>query len=341
MFFSKKQNIIGIDIGTSNIKLTEINFDNPSMPILTTFGIVNAPSGVFSSNLGENVQIIANLLKNLCQKAKVETNKCIISFPNSSVFTSVIELPIMNKNELDKAVEFEAKKYVPLSINDVDLSWSIIGADPLNTSESKQKVLLTAVPKQVTKYYLEIFSLANLKPIVGEIEALALIRSLIGNKLINCAIIDIGAKCTGINIVEKGLLRLSKNLNIGGETITKKIAETLNITQPRAEQFKKDFGIQKSTFLPDSIKPVLSLIKDELKQLLNILQSHSDGLDKLILAGGGANLPGIVDFFSDLGMKVEIGNPLQGVGYKEDLKEILQRNELSLPIAIGLGLRKE
>jgi type IV pilus assembly protein PilM len=291
--------------------------------------------------LGENVQIIANLLKNLCQKAKVETNKCIISFPNSSVFTSVIELPIMNKNELDKAVEFEAKKYVPLSINDVDLSWSIIGADPLNTSESKQKVLLTAVPKQVTKYYLEIFSLANLKPIVGEIEALALIRSLIGNKLINCAIIDIGAKCTGINIVEKGLLRLSKNLNIGGETITKKIAETLNITQPRAEQFKKDFGIQKSTFLPDSIKPVLSLIKDELKQLLNILQSHSDGLDKLILAGGGANLPGIVDFFSDLGMKVEIGNPLQGVGYKEDLKEILQRNELSLPIAIGLGLRKE
>lgn len=341
MFFSKKQNIIGIDIGTSNIKLTEINFDNPSMPILTTFGIVNAPSGVFSSNLGENVQIIANLLKNLCQKANVETNKCIISLPNSSVFTSVIELPVMEKKELDKAVEFEAKKYVPLAINDVDLSWSVIGSESATLNQGKQKILLTAVPKQVTKYYLEIFSLAGLKPIVGEIEALALIRSLIGNQPVNCAIIDIGAKCTGINIVEKGLLRLSKNLNIGGETITKKIAETLNITQPRAEQFKKDFGIQKSTFLPDSIKPVLALIKNEVSQLLNILQSHSEGLEKLILAGGGANLPGIVDFFSDLGMKVEMGNALQGVGYKAEMAEVLKRNELSLPIAIGLGLRKE
>ncbi len=341
MFFNKTQNVLGVDIGTANIKIAEVSFENPDMPVLASYGIVNSSFGFSGINNPETISGIATLLKNLCMKAGVSTNKCIISLPNSAVFTSVIELPKMNPTETARAVEFEAKKYVPLALADVDLSWSLIGSVDTGQNLATQKILLTAVPKQVTKNYLQIFELARLKPIVGEIEALALIRSLVGNRAVNCAIIDIGAKSTGINIIEKGLLRLSRNLNIGGDTITKKIAQTLNITEARAEQFKKDFGIQSSTFLPDSIKPVLSLIKSEVKQLLTILQSHNASLDEIILAGGGANMPGIVEFFKELNVPVTQGNALQGVGYGSENKEVLERYELSLPIAIGLALRKE
>ena len=339
MFFQSKKTVLGVDIGTSNIKIAEISFADPATAVLATCGVVNSPYQLSDKNDRSSIAQIAGILKNLCLKAGVSTKRCIISLPNSAVFTSVVELPQMSHKELSSAVEFEAKKYVPLALSDVDLSWSLIGAP--NPGQAVQKILLTAVPKQITKDYMEIFGLAGLEPFVGEIEALALIRSLVGSSPDNCVIIDIGSKNTGLNIIEGGLLRLSRNLNIGGETITKKIAQTLNVSFLRAEQFKRDFGVTGGTFLPETVKPVLALIKNEVKQLLTIFQSHSAQLNKIILAGGGANLPGIVDFFSDLGVPVSLGNPLETVGYSKQLEEVLKRYALSLPIAIGLALRKE
>lgn len=339
MFFESNKTVLGVDIGTSNIKIAEISFANPGSPVLSTYGIVNSFFDISGKNDRAGIKETAAVLKNLCLRAGVTTRKCVISLPNSAVFTSIVELPVMSEKELDSAVEFEAKKYVPLALSDVDLSWSPIGDQ--SAGRLSQKILLTAVPKQVTKDYREIFDLAGLEPFVGEIEALALIRSLIGNSPINCVIIDIGAKNTGLNIIEKGLLRLSRNLNIGGETITKKIAQTLNVSILRAEQFKKDFGVTSGTFLPETVKPVLGLIKNEVKQLLTIFQSYSAQLDKIILAGGGSNLPGIVDYFSDLGTPVSLGDPLKTVAYSQELSEILKRYSTSLPIAIGLALRRE
>src|SRR6185369_7795497 len=98
----------------------------------------------------------------------------------------------------------------------------------------------------------------------------------------------------------------------------------------RAEQFKKDFGVGNATFVPETIKPVLNIIKNEVKQLLTIYQSHGVNVEKIIMVGGGSNLPGIIDFFTDLGVKVELGDPLKSVAYKENLVPILKRYSLNL-----------
>ena len=327
---------MGIDIGTSNIKIAQVSHGKD--PILETYGIVNCAYQIGAKNDELVISKMSDVLKTLLSKAGISTNRCVISFPNSAVFTSVIELPNMTNKELSSAVEFEAKKYVPLALSEIDLSWTIT-----SKAEGGQnlKVLLTAVPKQVTQNYMRILDQAGLEPEAGEIEALALIRSLVGNVPMNCVIIDIGAKSTGLNIIENGLLRLSRNLNIGGDTITHKIAESLNISFFRAEQFKKEFGVGSATIIPDSIKPVLNLIKNEIKQLLTIYQTHNIAVDKILLVGGGANLPGIVEYFKDLSATVELGDPLKTVGYNESLAPILKRYSLSLPIAIGLALRQE
>lgn len=339
MLFSKKKTVLGVDIGTSHIKIAEVIFENTQKAILSTYGIVNSPFQLDSQSDSAVISQIAVLLKNLVERAGVSTRKCVISLPNSAVFTSVVELPVMHARELASAVEFEAKKYVPLALTDVDLSWVVIGEG--SSQEATQKVLLTAVPKQIVSNYRQVFSLAGLTLEAGEIEALALIRSLIGGRGVNCVIIDIGAKSTGINIIEAGLLRLSRNLNIGGETITKKIAQTLNISFLRAEQFKKDFGMHENTFLPETIRPVLNLIKNEVKQLLMIFQSHGARLDTIMLVGGGALLPGLVEYFADLGVPVELGDPLRAVAYQQEAAPVLKRYALALPIAIGLALRRE
>ena len=325
---------MGVDIGTSNIKIAQITHGQSL--ILDTYGIVNSSYQLAGKNDEAAVSHMAKTLKSLVDKANVTAKRCVISFPNSAVFTSVIQLPKMSDKELGTAVEFEAKKYVPLALSDIDLSWTAISeeANIIN-------ILLTAVPKQITQNYMKVFSEAGLQPEVGEIEALALIRSLVGSGPLNCVIIDIGARSTGLNIIENGFLRLSRNLNVGGDTITTKIAQSLNISPARAEQFKKDFGVSGTTFIPETIKPVLNLIKSEVKQLLTIYQSKNERIDKIILVGGGANLPGIVNFFEDLKIPVELGNPLKAVGYDKSMTPILSRYSLSLPIAIGLALRNQ
>ena len=337
MFFSKKKSILGVDIGTANIKIAQVSHVDKA--VLDTYGIVNINYQLGGENDSVAIEQMANTLRALIQKAGVTAKRCVISFPNSAVFTSVIQLPKMNEKELSSAVEFEAKKYVPLALSEVDLSWTVTG----DAAESRDllQILLTAVPKQITQNYMSMFGLAGLRPEVGEIEALALIRSLIGSVPMNCVIIDIGARSTGLNIIQGGFLRLSRNLNIGGDTITDKIAQALNVSVFRAEQFKKDFGISNSTFIPDTVKPVLNLIKNEVKQLLTIYQSQSVSVEKILLVGGGSNLPGIAGFFEDLKIKVELGNPLMAVGYAGSLEPVLKRYSLSLPIAIGLALRNE
>lgn len=339
-FFSKNKSILGVDIGTANIKIAQLTHQEDGKVSLDTYGIVNTAYRLSGKNDEHAIEQVAAILKTLIAKAQVSTKRCIISFPNSAVFTSVITLPKMSEQELNSAVEFEAKKYVPLALSDIDLSWTYV-AGGNNLANNNVRILLTAVPKQVTQNYLKVFAMAGLEPEVGEIEALALIRSLIRNQPLNCVIIDIGARATGLNIIENGFLRLSRNLNVGGDTITSKIAQSLNISESRAEQFKRDFGVSSATFIPDAIKPVLNVIKTEVKQLLTIYESQNIKVEKILLVGGGSNLPGIVNFFGDLQVVVETGDALSSVTYNQALVPILKRYALSLPIAIGLALRNE
>ncbi len=336
--FKKHSSVLGVDIGTSSIKLAQVGQKSSGERVLESYGIVNIPEALSGKNDPESLARMAELIKSLIKKAGISAQRSVISFPNSAVFSSVIELPMMNDKELDGAVEYEAKKYVPLALDEIDLSWTVTDT---NAQTSSQKILLIAVPKQIKENYSKLFEISGLHPEAAEIEALALIRSLIGGEKINCVIIDIGAKSTGLNIIENGVLKLSRNLNVGGETITSKIAETLGINHSRAEQFKKDFGINGPSFIPEAVKPVLNIVKNEVKQLLTIYVSQDIRLDKVILAGGGSNMPGIIDFFADLKMPVELGNPLKNVAFSVSAEQVLKRYSRNLPVAIGLALRAE
>ncbi len=336
MLFGKQNSILGVDIGTSCIKLVQVN--HAEKPVLETYGIVDIPEPINTQTTDEMVHTISELLKNLLLHARTTTKRAVMSLPNAAVFTSVIDMPKMSDQEMETAMQFEAKKYVPLPFSEVTLSWTIISA---NEDGSSNKVLLIAVPKQIRDMYIKVFQLANLNLEIIEIEALALIRSLVVDTSKNDVIIDIGAKVTGINFIRNGLLQLTRNLNIGGDTITDRIAQALNVTEPRAEQFKRDFGLNGTDFLPEAVKPVLGTIKNEVSQLIGIYHSHNVNVDRIVLVGGGSQLPGIVDYFKELNIEVVIGNSLGHVSYPASVAPVLERFSPHLPISIGLALRKE
>lgn len=336
MFFSKNKSVVGVDIGTAFIKVAQVT--HGTKKTLDTYGIVNA-SVSFDAHANQmSIMTAADVLKRLLAEAQVTAKNCIVSLPNNAVFTSVIEMQQLSEDQMESAISFEAKKYIPLPLAEVVLSWSVVSKD---SQLGRQKVLLIAVPKQVQQSYIQLFAMTGLELSIIEIEALALIRSLSTSSVKNSVIIDIGARNTGLNVVMDGVLQLTRNLSIGGATITDTIAKTLNVSIPRAEQFKKDFGLSNADFIPETIKPVMSTIKNEVKQLVSIYAARSVPVQKLILTGGGSNLPGIVTYFQDLGIPVEFGNPLANVGYDPSIEPVIKRFATQLPVAIGLAMRDQ
>ena len=144
--FAKNKSILGVDIGTSNIKIAQIS--HGEKVVLDTYGMVNTSYQLGGKNDDIAVEQMAKLLKQLIVKAGVTTSRCMISLPNSAVFTSVITLPKMNEKDLGTAVEFEAKKYVPLALSDIGLSLSSI--EDSKHGREQLKILITAVPTQLT-----------------------------------------------------------------------------------------------------------------------------------------------------------------------------------------------
>lgn len=332
MLFDSKKTILGLDIGTTNIKLAQITTKD-NLHMLDTYGLVNVSFEI--NDKEENIQQTVKVLRSLLDKAGVSTKKVVASLPNSAVFTSIIDMPALKESELKSAVEFEAKKYIPLPIEEMTLSWTVLE----KTAEGKSKVLLTAVPNVILKSYLRIFELCKLEPVALEIEALALIRAIVGDEKQNILLIDIGAKSSHLNIIENGNLLLTRNIPVGGDTITAKIAESLKVSIARAEQFKKDFGLNQSSLIPQTIQPVLQTIKTEAKQVMSLYQARGKHIDKIIIVGGTANLPGLDEFFGDMGPKVVNGDPLAKVTYPSQVKSVLTLYATNLAVAIGLALR--
>lgn len=337
MLFGQDNSMLGVDIGSSSIKIVQL--DRTAGLVLQTYGIVDIPEPISSQTTDEQIDHLAELLGNLMVAANVTTKKCIMSLPNAAVFTSVIDMPKMADKEMESAMQFEAKKYVPLPFSEVTLSWIIISE---SDEDATCKVLLIAVPKQIRDIYIKLFTKAGLNLEIIEIEALSLIRSLTIEKDKNDVIIDIGAKVTGLNFVRNGTLQLTRNLSIGGDTITERIGQALNLSLPRAEQFKRDFGLHDTDFLPEAVKPVLNTIKSEVAQIMGIYKAHNISPDRIVLVGGGAQLPGIAEYFSrELGIPALTGDPFAGIAYNESIKPILSRFSLHLSVAAGLAMRKD
>ena len=335
MFFSHSKSKLGIDIGTSTIKVVQLKSDKGRLT-LETYGMVNAAREMLKRQ-DDVVTQTADILRNLLLEARTTTKKVVASLPNNIVFVSVIDMPQLSEKEMRSAIEWEARRYVPLPLEDVTLSWSIM---PESQQTEKLKVLLTAVPTSVINNYLRMFKLAGLEPLAFEIEALALIRSLVGNRDDALIIVDIGAQNTSLNLVDKGFLRVSRNLPLGGDTITAGIAQSLRITPNRAEQFKMDLGLSGDLQqIPQVMKSSLESLKSETGQLVKIFEAGGGTVGGIIFTGSGSYLPGLVTYFTDLGIKASLGDPLRAVEYNPLLQDNLMKVAMGLSVAFGLAMR--
>ncbi len=120
-----KKSYLGIDLGTSAIKIVELQNKN-GRAVLLTYGYVEQPTDIVRSSSSEMEERIVEIVKSICQKSRTTSKKVIAALPSFSVFTSIISLPAMKKKDLHQAIKWEAKKFIPLPIEDMVLDWKIV-----------------------------------------------------------------------------------------------------------------------------------------------------------------------------------------------------------------------
>ncbi len=341
MLFKKEKSFLGVDIGSTSIKLVELK-KKRNIPYLVTYGYGEKAIGdMIKSKPSEVAEKAANLLKKIYQKSGAESFQAVTALPNFSVFSSVITLPVMSKKDLVDAIRWEAKKIIPISLEEVILDWKIIETFKANNKKN-YRLLLTAASRRLVERYVDIFRRANLQLLSLETESFALSRSLLSKDEALTMIIDSSALTTDVVIFENGIPTLNRSIDVGGITITKSIANCLKIDFERAEQFKRDIGMSGSSKVPHIIQDVLRPVLDEIHYSLNLYQNQTGKLvEKIILSGGSAYLPNFPEFLSkNLETKVFIGNPWARVAYPKELEPALKEIAPRFSVAIGLALRE-
>lgn len=347
-FKGKPTRVVGVDIGTYSAKVVQLRYEH-ERAILETYGeLINSgylktTDAVRASGfLRYADKEISALIKDVVKESRVSAKDAVVGIPSGSSFVTSMSLPVMQRHEIDRAVPYEAKKYIPIPISEVMLDWEVLETD---TEENMYHVLIVAVPKEVIEKFRRVLESAGLIPHALEIETFSMIRSLIGHDPTPTAIVNIGHLSTVLTIVDRMQLRMSRNFGHGSREITYTLERGLGVSSERAEAIKREIGLSsemENKEVASIISPIAETFLSEVERNIALYnRKASRKIQKINLTGGGSNLNGLVSYTSSrLGVEVTKGNPFARVITPAFMQPILREIGPSFSVAAGLALRE-
>ncbi len=356
--------VVGIDIGTSTAKVVQLR-SSRGIAILETYGeIALAPYA--EQPIGKVVKLspekTAQALTDLLKEANVTAKSAGVSIPFSSSLVSILDLPKVDAESLKRIVPIEARKYIPVPVSEVSLDWFVIPQDdspdsafdqlqPQTKSRVKgQEVLLVAIHNDTLRNYQAIMQTVGLNAGFYEIEIFSAIRSSLGHGLAPIMIVDLGASTTKMYVIERGVVRMTHLLTLGGQQVTETLGRTMNWDFEKAERIKRERGLISSSVYGDdenarikeALLSTLSRVFTEVNRvLLSYGQRYNKNVSSVVLTGGGASLPGIVDAAKEsLNAQVSLADPFSHTEAPAFLGDVLREIGPGFSVTVGLGLRK-
>lgn len=345
-WFKKDETLVAVDIGTSSIKIVEVDWADQE-PVLTHFSVIPTPPDIFQNNVIVKSEEIGGLIAGVFEQEKLSEKRVVISMPTPSAFTKRIKMSKMSLAELDSNVRMEAANFIPHSIDAVHLDYHILGESGRNQLE----VLVVAVKNEVVSSFLDSCAFAGLESAVAEVDCFALQNAFeaLEPELIEktVALINVGQRYSTVNICKGGNTLFTGDISTGGKSFTDTLVDVFSVSPTEAEAEKRDQWSLKSD--KDATKEALErqaeTVAAEFNRQLSFYWSASgseEGIDQIILTGGGAQIHGLAEelkektgvatkFFDPLG-KIKLGNNITEGAIKPF------KNQLS--IAIGMSLRQ-
>ncbi len=352
----KDTKVLGIDIGSSSIKIVQLKKQN-GKAVLETYGEI-ALGPYASTDLGRATVLspekLSEAVKDLLKEANTTTLNSGLSISIGSSFIVFMKMPTSEQNNFTEMVPIEARKYIPVPISEVTLDWWAIPKDEKTVSEFQNgqkveedkntEILLIVINNDALNKNREIQKLVGLQTTFSEVEIFSCMRAALEPNIVPQVIMDFGAASTKVFIVERGILKASHVINRGSQDITLSISKSMGISFEEAEKIKIKEGILGST--KNSVSEISSITIDYIlsetgRFIMNYYKKSNNKIGKIVLTGGGALLKGLKEKAQNsFETPVEVADPFSKVEYPAFLEEVLKNAGPEFTVAIGLAIRK-
>ena len=346
LFAPADKSVLGVDIGSSSLKVVQLKREHGAA-VLETYGELSlGPYADVEAGQATNLpaEKISETLRDLLREAKVTTNHCGVSIPFARSLLTMVELPYRQSPAEQKTViELEARKYIPVPINEVRLDWFIVpGPMPQSRGErpASVQVLLVAVHNDELALLQKSAQGANLNVAFYEIEIFSTIRAVVDEPVKPVMVLDIGSASTKAYIVERGVIAFSHAISVGSQDITRALAAGNDLPVGRAETLKKEIGVAQDAY--DAPELIFSRIFSEARRVIEQFETaHQKTIDSIVLTGGGGVTKELGAYAKSMfSVSVRVADPFAKTEAPAFMRPVLERIGPEFAVAVGLALRQ-
>ncbi len=345
---------IGLDIGTSAVRAAQVASGKDSASLLA-FGQVAIPPGAVVDGEIRDPGIVTQAVADLWKRTKLKSKTAVIGLANQRVVVRQVDFPVQPESEFRAALRFQIADQIPMSIDDAELDFQIIGEFTNPSGEQMMRVLLVAAARDMVATFMSVVTGAGLQPAGIDLSPFAVARALspVARREMGLggaeAIIDIGAGVTNIVVHHNGEPKFVRILLVGGNDATDALASSMGVSFNEAEALKFDIarGVGSAEVHQVIAQRVDSLV-DEIRGSLDyyLSQEDSEQLISILVTGGGSMTPGLVQRLEAvMRQPVHMGAPLSQMDVsksglsQEQLVQIQVVTGTSIGLAMGSGRR--
>ena len=335
----QRKSIVGLDIGSSSIKAIELTQDKYDF-IITAFAQVDVP--------GE--QAVRDALSDLFKSGRFHTRRVAAAVSGKSVVFRFINMVKMSDEDLANAIRFEADKYIPFDVDEVQLDiQKLLEIGGAEGAQEEVKVLLVAAKKSLVEDQAQMLGDLGLQPVSIGVDSFALGNAYELNDMVSpglqesehtVALIDVGAVKSCINIMRNNVTYFAREVAMGGQDLTNAITRRFGLEQYEAEALKREPQEQLAE-VQDAVSNVLDDLGNEINLSFDFFENQFDGeVQEVRLSGGSVLLPFLEESLEKIfEKKTRVWNPIEGLKVKSDNVDVdaLNRSAPQLAVAVGLA----
>jgi type IV pilus assembly protein PilM len=347
MLFKAKKDIVGLDIGSSSVKLVKLR-EAKGIYHLESLGVASLPPEAIVDNAIMDSTSVVEVIRNLVESHKVKTKNVATSISGHSVIIRKIVLPIMTDDEMESSIQWEAEQYIPFEISEVNLDCQILGPDEKDPSQ--MNVILVAAKKDFVNDHVAVLKECGLNPVVMDIDCFAIENAFEANHTGSSetiALINMGASATNINILKNGVSVFTRDIQVGGNMFNDEIQKRLGLSGPEAERTKLGEVLDDvdANGVGEVIAQATEILAQEVQRSLDFFSATSadEKVQGLFITGGVSKAPDVKKALERrLGIAVEPLDPFRQlvVSEKDFDPEYLQEMAPFFSVAVGLAMRR-
>ncbi|HYA90330.1 MAG TPA: type IV pilus assembly protein PilM [Thermodesulfobacteriota bacterium] len=342
--WGKKKDVIGLDIGSSSIKMVELREDRSGYKLQNLAISPLPPEAIVDGALMDSATII-DTIRDVIAASKTKSKDVVTSVSGHSVIVKKISLPVMTEAELEESIQWEAERYIPFDINDVNIDFQICGATQENTEV--MDVVLVAAKKDMINDYVSVIMESGLNPVIIDLDSFALENMLAINYEIGdgetVAVANVGANVTNIDIIRNNTSAFTRDIFRGGNQMTEEIQRQLHVDHEEAEKIKVGTKIDLSSqpVIQNVLKTATESLAAEVGNSFEFFQSTNtyEKISRLYLSGGGSKIKDFdIVLQQQIGIPVEVVNPFKRIDYSGRDFDLEYLREIGPIMAVGVGL---